>query len=61
MRFDPSSEDDRSQVRDLRRLFSNDPRSMLRRSLLHLPTDGVIISTTAAVLEPYDIDYNVTR
>ena len=61
LQFDPSQESDRQQVRELRALFSNNPKSMLRRSLISLPTDGVIISTTAAVVEPYVMDYNVTR
>lgn len=32
-----------------------------RRHLVYLPTDGVIIGTTAAVLDPYLVDHNVTR
>ena len=47
---------DEQLISNLRQLYSNDPESMLRVSQIKMYSDGIIGSTTAALLEAYRID-----
>lgn len=49
--------DDAAQIQSLKSLFKDDPDSMLRISQIKLYSDGLLQSTTAAVLQPYLVNY----
>ena len=52
----PYELDDAQQIADLTALYSNDPSSLLRMSQVKLYSDGEISHTTAALLQPYQLD-----
>jgi len=47
------SQDDASQLTALKALYRNNPSDRLRISQIKVYSDGIIINTTAALLEPY--------
>jgi predicted amidohydrolase YtcJ len=48
----PSMNDD-EQIKELTALYRNDPESLLRMSQIKVYDDGILINSTAAMLEPY--------
>ncbi len=48
----PNMNDD-EQIRALKDLYQNDPESLLRISQIKVYDDGILINSTAAMLEPY--------
>ena len=52
---------DDSQIDTLKSLYSNDTKSLLRISGIKLYADGLIINTTAAMKDPYAIDYEINE
>lgn len=47
--------DDEQQLSEIRALYRNDPDSLLRISQIKVYADGILINTTAAMLEPYRV------
>lgn len=47
------ADDDTSQIETLKSLYSNDPNSLLKTSQIKVYSDGILINTTAAMLDDY--------
>jgi predicted amidohydrolase YtcJ len=56
----PENVNDDAQINTLKSMYSNDPRSFLRVNQIKMYSDGIGINTTAAMLEPYLIDYDLS-
>ena len=56
--IDPK-EDDQAQISRLKSLFKS--KGMLRINQIRMEMDGILNHTTAALLDPYNTDYNLTR
>ena len=55
----PEVTDDVTQIQALKDRYSNDPDSLLRVSQIKVYSDGLLQTTTAAMLEPYLVNYNL--
>lgn len=47
------NDDDTSQIEALKNLYSNDPNSLLKTTQIKVYSDGILINTTAAMLDDY--------
>jgi predicted amidohydrolase YtcJ len=51
--------DDDEQLEALAAFFSNDSDSLLRKSQVKIYSDGLLGSTTAAMLQKYNVDLGI--
>jgi predicted amidohydrolase YtcJ len=51
------ADDNASQLQAIKALYSNDPNKLLRINQIKVYADGIIHNTTAAMFDPYLIDY----
>ncbi len=56
----PEKNDD-EQIDELKALYQDKSKAILRINQVAVQVDGIFLSSTAATLQEYEIDYNITR